>query len=176
MLSFQLYVFCADQLYSQQFDREDAAECEGMDRNLGCMGAFMGVNDYQGGEVTLIIEANIDEHGQLGDFKFRPPEMRRSHRVARVLGSRGVIEVRLAQEKGGRLDAGDIAARVGKLSIANHIFAPLCAKEDKIFFVEVKDELAPVPASYRGDHGARRTMREIVATFNELSRNFEQVR
>ena len=121
-----------------QHDREDAAELEGMGRNLGCLGAFKGVNDYQGGEITYILQAGLDDSGKLGEYRVLLPEVKRSHRVARELGSRSVIEVRIAQGKGtARLDVDKIAANIGKLSIAEHVFAPLCAKESKIFFVEI---------------------------------------
>ena len=148
-----------------------------MDHNLGCRGKFQDVDDYQGGEVTFAMSASLVEQGKLTDFALRPPEMRRSHRLARELGSRSVIEVHISLAKGARLDVDKIAANIGKLSIVGHVFAPLCAKEDKIIFVEIREAGESVlPPSYRGHHGARRTMREIVSTFNDLTRNFTQAR
>ncbi|KZV62783.1 hypothetical protein PENSPDRAFT_617432 [Peniophora sp. CONT] len=153
----------------QEFDREQSARFVGTGTGMGCAGTFEGVPDYYGGNIQQIVQVNLD-NGKL-KYLLLPLEMKRSNQLARFLGSRGVVEFRIA-----RRDRGDMNFTLleRRFLLCGYVYAPWNAKDGKAIAIETNEDYKRTPISVFGDD-CRRSYRETLSILNPPSLNYTQV-
>ncbi|KAI4523086.1 hypothetical protein K525DRAFT_361417 [Schizophyllum commune Loenen D] len=150
----------------RELDLEQAALVEGKGRGLGLMGPWEekgSAEDYFGGKIQQVVRLTREGEGKgKGAFRFWLLPMqaqRRSYRLARRLGSRRILQVRLDKEygnnKGGK-DKGKDKAKEGeeeeeevgvaeflaqsKFVLCGRVFVPYASKDGSAYLVEVDED------------------------------------
>ncbi|TFK59804.1 hypothetical protein BDN72DRAFT_883839 [Pluteus cervinus] len=80
----------------KELDREQAAIMENRDRGLGLMGMWHGETDWYGGQVQQL--ARVVKDGKGYSIQLQCMEKRCSHRFARYLGSRRILQLRVPDD------------------------------------------------------------------------------
>jgi hypothetical protein len=162
-------------LHREELDREQAAIEENESRGLGLMDDWRGVADWYGGQVQQIarIEAT-DDTANPYIVRLEPLEKRRSNRLARYLGSRRVVQLRVS-DKLLRKDGDRIRDFIrAKFIICGRLFVPLHAKDNGVYMVETNENFNRRPDPSCGDTH-RKSFQEIIQWLNPLELNFKQV-
>ncbi|KAI0321268.1 RNA dependent RNA polymerase-domain-containing protein [Amylostereum chailletii] len=180
-----LEAFHGSHLIWYEYDREQAALIEGEGRGLGLMGEYRGVDDWYGGRIQQIVRLVKEDKGK-GKGKGRgkkedatykwvldQPEMKRSNRFARFLGSRRVLEIKVP--KGERYQLGDklLEMLAKRFVLLGRVYIPIDAKDDKVYLVEVNDDFERTPKEAQGD-SSRLSYQQFINWHNPLSRNSGQ--
>ncbi|KAF8053860.1 hypothetical protein FPV67DRAFT_1703475 [Lyophyllum atratum] len=80
----------------KELDREQAAIIENEGRGLGLMGTWYEEPDWYGGQIQQL--ARLAPHNGSYKVHLDPVEKRRSYRLARFLGSRRVLQLRIPDD------------------------------------------------------------------------------
>ncbi|KAI0033843.1 RNA dependent RNA polymerase-domain-containing protein [Vararia minispora EC-137] len=153
---------------SVEYEREQAAILEGHGRGLGLMGTFEGVEKWYGGRIQQIVRR--EKKGSAMKYVLQAPEMTRSHRIGRFVGSRRVLELRIPKSE--RFDF-DVKSLVRKFILAGRVFVPFDSKDGKVYMVETNENYERSESSAQGDD-KRMSFRKLITWHNSLSRNFMQ--
>ncbi|KAG5643296.1 hypothetical protein DXG03_001223 [Asterophora parasitica] len=155
----------------QELDREQAAIVEGLGRGLGLMGPWRDELNWYGGQVQQL--ARLDRSEDTYKIHLEPPKKLRSHRLARFLGSRRIIQLRIPDE----LVKKEINQIKGfllqKFVLCGRVYVPLTAKEATIYLVETNEDYERLSAKWDGDN-RRMPFQEIVNSQNALGLNVGQ--
>lgn len=160
-------------VYRQEFDREQLAILENQERGLGLMGEWKGEANWYGGQIQQIARIVKGDNGY--KFQLDPPEKRRSHRLARYLGSRRIIQLRVPDELvlQERQNVNEYLSQ--KFILCGRVFVPLHAKDSSAYLVETNENWdGRRPGHWCGDQH-RKSFAEIVAWHNPLDLNRKQV-
>ncbi|KAL1749286.1 RNA dependent RNA polymerase-domain-containing protein [Schizophyllum fasciatum] len=174
----------------RELDLEQAALVEGKGRGLGLMGPWeeMGVaEDYFGGKIQQVVrvtKAGKGKGGGHGPFEFRLLPMqaqRRSFRLARRLGSRRILQVRLDKEnaKQGQGKEGDDNLSVAeflaqsKFVLCGRVFVPYASKDGSAYLVEVDEDYERKARIGCGDH-LRLSLEKLIESENPWVMNCNQ--
>ncbi|KAL4070381.1 RNA dependent RNA polymerase-domain-containing protein [Scleroderma citrinum] len=136
-----------------EYDREQAAIIENKGRGLGGMGSWQGKDNWYGGRIQQI--GRIRKGKVKGTFviQLEKPEIRRSHRFSRFLGSRRVLQVRVSEEL--MYEQSDEARAFlwsHKFILCGRVFMPFHAKENNVYMEETNENYDRQCVRSEGDH------------------------
>lgn len=177
MLDSPFYLPCPVAGYLRaEYDREQAAINENKGRGLGGMGPWRGKDDWYGGRIQQI--ARVRKGKGKGSFviQLEKPEIRRSHRFSRFLGSRRILQVRVSDDLMFQ-HGDDIRAFLAchKFILCGRVFLPFHAKELGVYMMETNQDYDRQPARSEGDQH-RLSLRQFIDWHNPFRLNSAQVR
>ncbi|KAF5383489.1 hypothetical protein D9757_006099 [Collybiopsis confluens] len=154
----------------REFDREQLAILEGVQRGLGLMSA----DNWFGGQIQQI--ATLEEtRSEKLRLRLEPLEMRRSTRLSRKLGSRRVLQVRIAEDflrdETGKTRMVNFFTR--KFILNGRVFVPTPPKENGLYLVEINEDFGREPSDTFGD-SRRKSLGEILEWHNPVALNSNQ--
>ncbi|KAG1730698.1 RNA dependent RNA polymerase-domain-containing protein [Suillus paluster] len=156
-----------------EYDREQLAIVENKGRGLGTMGQWEGKDNWYGGKIQQA--ARIVKAGKSFKFELEKPEIRRSHRFARFLGSRRILQVRVPDN----LTYDKVGAAIrefltsNKFVLCGRVFVPFHAKEGNLYLFETHENVDRQANLGDGD-GHRLTLYQFVQWHNPLRLNSKQ--
>jgi RNA-dependent RNA polymerase len=138
------------------------------------MGPWKGKDGWYGGRIQQVGRL-VRVQGRFS-VQLEKPEIRRSHRFSRFLGSRRILQIRVADEllyKHGD----DVRALLNssKFVLCGRVFLPFHAKEGSMYLLETNLDFDRVPSNLDGDH-FRTSMKDFINWHNPFRRNSQQVR
>ncbi|KAG0704371.1 RNA dependent RNA polymerase-domain-containing protein [Suillus ampliporus] len=158
-----------------EYDREQLAIVENKGRGLGTMGDWEGKDNWYGGKIQQV--ARIVKAGNSFKFELEKPEIRRSHRFARFLGSRCILQVRIPDSLTRTYDKDGAAVlkllTSSKFVLCGRVFVPFHAKEGSVYLFETKENIDRQTNLGDGD-GHRLTLHDFVQWHNPLRLNSKQ--
>lgn len=139
------------------------------------MGEWHGDANWYGGQIQQI--ARIVELKGKGGYKIHldHPEKRRSHRLARYLGSRRIIQLRVPDKLLPDEEKNVNQYLSQKFILCGRVFVPLHAKDNSAYLVETNEEWDGRKPTYWCGDQYRKSFAEIVAWHNPLDLNNKQV-
>ncbi|KAG1813878.1 RNA dependent RNA polymerase-domain-containing protein [Suillus subaureus] len=156
-----------------EYDREQVAIVENQGRGLGTMGQWEGKDHWYGGKIQQV--ARVVKAGTSFKFELEKPEIRRSHRFARFLGSRRILQVRvpdnLTYDKVGSALREFVIS--SKFVLCGRVFVPFHAKEGSMYLFETNENIDRQTNLGDGD-SHRLTLDQFVKWHNPLSLNWKQ--
>lgn len=141
------------------------------------MGDFEGESNWYGGRIQqlarLVRSPSGTYHLELGAMQ----KVGRSHRLARYLGSRRVLQVKLPQKA--TYDEKEMSVLKKffskKFVLCGRVFAAFSVKDEKVYLVETNEDFQRTPKESEGDD-VRYSLGELVDWYNPLALNNKQVR
>ncbi|RDB19363.1 putative RNA-dependent RNA polymerase SHL2 [Hypsizygus marmoreus] len=155
----------------EELDREQAAILENCERGLGLMGEWHGENDWYGGRVQQL--ARLVRSGNQYAIHLEAPEKRRSYRLARYLGSRRILQLRIPNDLIMKESKEVKAFLLKKFVLCGRVFVPYYAKDNGVYLVETDENHERHPGDWCGD-GFRKTFAEMIEWHNRLDLNKDQ--
>ncbi|KAG2141030.1 RNA dependent RNA polymerase-domain-containing protein [Suillus clintonianus] len=156
-----------------EYDREQLAIVENKGRGLGTMGQWEGKDNWYGGKIQQV--ARVVKAGASFRFELEKPEIRRSHRFARFLGSRRILQVRvpdnLTYDKVGSALREFLIS--SKFVLCGRVFVPFHAKEGSMYLLETSENIDRQSTFNDGD-SHRLTLYNFVKWHNPLRLNSTQ--
>ncbi|KAI0348335.1 hypothetical protein BDW22DRAFT_1350519 [Trametopsis cervina] len=154
-----------------ELDLEQAAIVENEERGLGLKGEWHGQKNWYGGRIQQIVNMDWDSVSKSFALQLEKMQMTRSHRFARYLGSRRLLQVKLSGTK--RNAALEREFLMQKFVLCGRVFVPFSSKDLKVYLLETDDnyEREPVPA--QGDL-YRRTFQDFIEWQNPMALNRNQ--
>jgi hypothetical protein len=147
---------------------------ENKGRGLGTMGQWEGKDHWYGGKIQQV--ARVVKAGTTFKFELEKPEIRRSHRFARFLGSRRILQVRvpdnLTYDKVGSALREFLIS--SKFVLCGRVFVPFHAKEGSVYLFETNENIDRQTNLGHGD-SHRLTLYQFVKWHNPLRLNSTQV-
>ncbi|KAF8555107.1 hypothetical protein OG21DRAFT_1411391 [Imleria badia] len=155
-----------------EYDREQDAIIENKGRGLGGMGLWKGKDDWYGGRIQQVGRLVRTQRGL--SIQLEKPEIRRSHRFSRFLGSRRILQVRIADDLLYK-PSNNVRAVLGssKFILCGRVFLPFHAKEGSMYLIETDQNYERVSNSLDGDD-LRMSLRHFIDWHNPLDLNQEQ--
>ncbi|KAG1757774.1 RNA dependent RNA polymerase-domain-containing protein [Suillus lakei] len=153
-----------------EYDREQLAIIENKGRGLGTMGDWEGKENWYGGKIQQV--ARIVENRGLFKLELEKPEIRRSHRFARFLGSRRILQIRVPDSQKYNKKVLEFLES-SKFVLCGRVFVPFHAKEGSAYLFETNENIHRQTNPDDGD-GHRLTLHEFVQWHNPLRRNLQQ--
>ncbi|KIJ66540.1 hypothetical protein HYDPIDRAFT_86612, partial [Hydnomerulius pinastri MD-312] len=155
-----------------EYDREQDAILENKGRGLGGMGPWKGKEGWYGGRIQQV--GRLQKVKGKYSIQLEKPEIRRSHRFSRFLGSRRILQVRVADDllyKHGD----DVRALLcsSKFILCGRVFVPFHAKEGSMYMMETSQDHQRMPSPLDGDQ-FRISLKEFVDWHNPLRFNSGQ--
>ena len=158
-----------------ELEREQEAIIENATRGLGLLGSWKGETNWYGGRIQQIARLEKTSNG----YKLQLSAMQkvgRSHRLARYLGSRRVLQIKIP-EQSTHSQATMRSLReflAHKFVLLGRVFAAFSVKDDKIYLVETEEDYERSPRDSEGDQ-YRCSLRALVDWYNPLELNAGQV-
>lgn len=157
-----------------EYDREQDAILENKGRGLGGMGPWKGKDGWYGGRIQQVGRL-VRAQGRFS-IQLEKPEIRRSHRFSRYLGSRRILQVRVSDDllfKYGN----DIRLLLSssKFILCGRVFLPFHAKEGSMYLIETIQDFERAANQQDGDH-LRTSLKDFTCWHNPLDLNSQQVR
>ncbi|KAG2350150.1 hypothetical protein BDR05DRAFT_480 [Suillus weaverae] len=153
-----------------EYDREQLAIVENKGRGLGTMGDWEGKENWYGGKIQQV--ARIVRAGSSFKLELEKPEIRRSHRFARFLGSRRILQIRVPVSL--RYDTKvPKFLESSKFVLCGRVFVPFHAKEGSAYLFETNENIDRQTNLGDGD-GHRLTLHAFVQWHNPLRWNSKQ--
>lgn len=153
-----------------EYDREELAIVENKGRGLGTMGDWEGKENWYGGKIQQV--AHIVRSGSSFKLELDNPEIRRSYRFSRFLGSRRILQIRVPAS----LTYDTKVLRFlesSKFVLCGRVFVPFHAKEGSVYLFQTNENIDRQTNPGDGD-GHRLTLYEFVQWHNPLRLNLKQ--
>lgn len=159
--------------YRVELDREQEAILEHEDRGLGLKGEWRGKDNWYGGRIQQIAKMEFVQDTNSFIIRLEKMQMTRSHRFARFLGSRRLLQMKNSG------DRRDIALErkflMQRFILCGRVFVPFSSKDGKVYLMETNDDYERTPSDAEGDQH-RLSLEEFVQWHNPMSLNQRQVR
>ncbi|KAI5998175.1 RNA dependent RNA polymerase-domain-containing protein [Pisolithus albus] len=136
-----------------EYDREQAAIMEHKGRGMGGMGLWHGKDNWYGGKIQQVGRLKEATGKRSLFIQLEQPEVRRSHRFGRYLGSRRILQVKVPD--GLFRQRGDEVRRFfesHKFILCGRVFLPFHAKEGGVYMVETNNGFGHQCNPHEGDH------------------------
>lgn len=157
-----------------EYDREQDAILENKGRGLGGMGSWKGKDGWYGGRIQQV--GRLKWAQNQFSIELEKPEIRRSHRFSRFLGSRRILQVRVAEDllhkQGERVR---LLLSSSKFILCGRVFLPFHAKEGSTYLIEINQDFQRAADNQDGDQ-FRISLRDFIDWHNPLRANKQQVR
>ncbi|THH01293.1 hypothetical protein EW026_g1385 [Hermanssonia centrifuga] len=160
-----------------ELDREQAAIIENNSRGLGLQGEWMGESKWYGGRIQQIVHLvkvsnNDKEKSVRYELKLGRMQMGRSHRFARFLGSRRILQIKLPKDY-----STDWALMkkyfLQKFVLCGRVYVPFSVKDGKLYSMEINEDYERAVQVGEGDH-YRLSLDEFVRWHNPMDLNAKQ--
>lgn len=159
-----------------ELDREQDAILEGTNRGLGLQGTWQEQDHWYGGKIQQVVKMEASGSNASGaSFKLtlERMQMTRSHRFARYLGSRRLLQFKIAGKDRQTSQEREFLKR--NFVLCGRVFVPFSIKDNKVYLMEVDaDYDTHQPSQNQGDH-QRRSLEEFVTWHNPMELNSGQV-
>ncbi|KAH0837829.1 RNA dependent RNA polymerase-domain-containing protein [Lanmaoa asiatica] len=155
-----------------EYDREQDAILENKGRGLGGMGPWKGQDSWYGGRIQQVGRL-VRTQGRFL-IQLEKPEIRRSHRFSRYLGSRRILQVRVTDDllyKHGTEVRLLLNSR--KFILCGRVFLPFHAKEGGMYLIETSLDFERVASDQDGDQ-FRKSLGDFINWHNPLPLNKQQ--
>lgn len=116
---------------------------------------------------TLIKTDNVKLPFQL---KLERMEMRKSTKFARFLGSRRLLQFKIPSKGFDNCES----FLLNRFVLCGRVYACICAKDKKIYAIEINEDYQRLPRRSQGDH-LRYSFEDFVAWYNPLELNKQKV-
>lgn len=146
---------------------------ENLGRGLGLMGEFNGVQNWYGGRVQQLAKLTMKEDGRL-KLDLEAMEIKRSHRFARFLGSRRIIQVRIPTKL---IQSHPKEVRrffAQKFVLVGRVFVPFHVKDGSVYMEEIDENYEREAHSWCGDDH-RLSHTALMEWHNPMGYNSNQV-
>ncbi|KAI0341433.1 hypothetical protein BDW22DRAFT_303425 [Trametopsis cervina] len=165
----------------KELHREQLAIIDNDSRGLGLKGDWEGQHDWYGGKiqqlVRLVPEEQIGTDKQKGTLptfhlQLEPMKIGRSHRFARFLGSRRVLNMKIPT----LYDADwELLKKLlaQKFVLCGRIYVAFAVKESKLYLLETDEDYGRAAQVSQGDH-YRMTLDELISWYNPMHLNHKQ--
>ncbi|KAG6864804.1 hypothetical protein C0991_007027 [Blastosporella zonata] len=163
----------SDNAVWEELDREQAAIMENKDRGLGLMELWHGENNWYGGRIQQIAHIIVGENGNY-KIRLKPMEKRRSYRLARFLGSRRVLQLKIPKDLVLKENKKIKGFMQHKFILCGRVFVPFFAKDSAAYLIETNENKDRKSMPYCGDK-CRYSFKDIVNWHNRLDLNVDQV-
>jgi RNA-dependent RNA polymerase len=160
-------------LHREEYDREQDAILEGQSRGLGLRGEWRGMPDWYGGRIVQSVR--LSKSNGIFTYRLDRPELKKSTRFARFLGSRRIFKVKLSKDL--RYEKGNSVHDhlSGPFVLCGRVFMPFASKEGNAYLMEVNEEKDRKPDRAQGDD-TRMSLWDFIQWHNPLGMNENQVR
>lgn len=155
-----------------EYDREQDAILENKGRGLGGMGPWKGKDGWYGGRIQQVGRLVL-VHNRFS-IQLEKPEIRRSHRFSRFLGSRRILQVRMDDLLYKHGEEVRLLLSSSKFILCGRVFLPFHAKEGSMYLIETNQDFQRVASDQDGDH-LRISLNDFVEWHNPLDSNSGQV-
>lgn len=157
-----------------ELDREQAAIIENIGRGEGLMGEWDGVPDWHGGQVQQLARLKEEKRGKF-KLVLEPFENRRSHRFARKLSSRRVIQIRVPKTL---LEDSAISDKIKaylaqRFVLLGRTYIPFHVKDGSVYMIEGNQDYERQPQEWCGDQH-RLSFVEFMEWHNPMALNMKQ--
>lgn len=156
-----------------EYDREQDAIMENKGRGLGGMGEWKGKENWYGGRIQQV--GRLDRTGTQFFIRLQKPEIHRSHRFSRFLGSRRILQVRVKEDHlykyGNKIRSLMCSS---KFVLCGRVFLPFHAKDSSVYLVETNQGYERTAKFNDGDQ-FRISLRDFINWHNPLGGNDQQV-
>ncbi|TFK66173.1 hypothetical protein BDN72DRAFT_158598 [Pluteus cervinus] len=156
----------------KELDREQAAIMENRDRGLGLMGMWHGETDWYGGQVQQL--ARVVKDGKGYSIQLQCMEKRRSHRFARYLGSRRILQLRVPDDLVNRENKVVRLWLQRKFILCGRVFVPFHSKEGNAYLMETNENYDRSSAEWAGDQ-YRHSFANFINWHNPLHLNEQAI-
>jgi RNA dependent RNA polymerase len=158
-----------------ELDREEKATREDPDRRLGLQGTYEKDANWHGGRIQQIIRlAKVDK--KVGQYKIvmEPMERRRSHRFARFVGSRRMLQLRVSDKAFMEEKDKVVEFLTKKFVLLGRVFVPFHSKDGSVYMVETDENYDRMSQDWCAD-GERLSFPQFMEWHNPLRYNSRQV-
>ncbi|KAG6883508.1 hypothetical protein C0993_005764 [Termitomyces sp. T159_Od127] len=155
----------------QELDREQDAIMENKGRGLGPVSPEGSEDTWYGGQIQQIARLVGDK----GEYRIRlePMETKRSYRLARFLGSRRILQLRIPKDLILHENKQLKEFMQHKFVLCGRVFVPFCAKDHSVYLVETAEDYGRCAADWAGDQ-FRMSFKDIINWHNPLHLNADQ--
>lgn len=156
-----------------EYDREQDAILENEGRGLGGMGLWKDKDGWYGGRIQQV--GRLVRVRNRFSIQLEKPEIRRSHRFSRFLGSRRILQVRVADDllyKHG--EEVRLLLSSSKFILCGRVFLPFHAKEGSVYMIETNQNYERMAKNEDGDQ-FRISLNDFINWHNPLHLNSHQV-
>ncbi|KAI0095023.1 RNA dependent RNA polymerase-domain-containing protein [Irpex rosettiformis] len=155
----------------EELDREQEAIIENENRGLGLQGEWHGKTSWYGGRIQQIAKMELVQATNSYAVRLEKMQMIRSHRFARFLGSRRLLQMK---HSGDRRDiALEQTFLMQRFVLCGRVFVPFSTKDGKVYLVETTENYERMGTDAQGDQ-YRLALEEFVEWHNPLALNRKQ--
>ncbi|KAG9313859.1 RNA dependent RNA polymerase-domain-containing protein [Chiua virens] len=156
-----------------EYDREQDAILENKGRGLGGMGAWKGKDDWYGGRIQQV--GRLVRNNNRYSIQLEKPEIRRSHRFSRFLGSRRIMQVRVPDNLLYNKQGEEVRSLLSshKFILCGRVFLPFHAKEGSMYMIETNQDFERDARDQDGDQ-FRLSLWDFTDWHNPFRRNNKQ--
>lgn len=141
---------------------------------MGLRGEWKGTPDWYGGRIEQIVR--LSRSKPEGEFTYRldRPDIKKSTRFARFLGSRRILKVKLSKEL--RFEKSNSVREhlSGPFVLCGRVFVPFASRDGSAYMVEVNEDEDRKPDRAQGDD-RRMSLWDFIEWHNPLGLNQKQV-
>ncbi|TFK66180.1 hypothetical protein BDN72DRAFT_900047 [Pluteus cervinus] len=156
----------------KELDREQAAIIENRERGLGLMGTWYDEPDWYGGRIQQL--ARVVKNGKTYKIQLQCMEKRRSHRFARYLGSRRIIQLRVPDDLVNQENKAIRSWLQRKFVLCGRVYVPFHSKEGSAYLMETNENYDRFSANWAGDQ-YRRSFAHFINWHNPLHLNEQAI-
>jgi hypothetical protein len=153
-------------------DREQKATMENCGRGLGLMGPWEGDPNWYGGRIQQILR--LAKASGSYTVLLERLENRRSHRIARFLGSRRVLQMRIKSDLVNKERDQLLEFLLQSFVICGRVYRPFASKDGTLYMMETDDNRLREMDETIGDQH-RMSFASFVAWHNPFHLNTNQV-
>ncbi|EAU92432.2 hypothetical protein CC1G_00651 [Coprinopsis cinerea okayama7 len=161
--------------YRKELDREEKATREAPERRLGLGGSWEGVENWHGGQVQQVARlVKLDKRAGYR-VSLEPMENRRSHRFARYVGSRHILQLKVSDKLLNSPEEKEeiIEFLSRKFVLLGRVFVPFHTKDESVYMVETNENYDRTPQKWCADH-LRLSFIQFMEWHNPMIYNFRQ--
>jgi len=158
-------------------DREQKAILENRGRGLGLMGDWEGEPNWYGGRIQQIFRLSKAPAGSTGPpyvVSLNKLENRRSHRIARFLGSPRIAQMRIDNDLMNKERDQVQEFLLTSFGLCGRIYRPFASKDGTLYLMHPNRDYQRNADEHYGDQ-YRISFADFVNWHNPLSHNYDQV-
>jgi len=134
------------------------------------------VPDWYGGKIEQVVKVFESKSDGTFHYHYRlgRPELKKSTRFARFLGSRRILKVKLEKNLRYEKDSGIRKHLNGPVVLCGRIFVPFASKDGSVYMMETNEDQDRQHDSEQGDH-KRMSYWNFIEWHNPFALNQNQV-
>lgn len=162
--------------FRREMDREQKAILENCGRGLGLMGDWEDESNWYGGKIQQILRLAKGPPGSAEPYiiYLERLENLRSHRIARFLGSRRVIQMRIDTDLMNKERDQVHEYLLHNFVLCGRVYRPFASKDGTVYLMETDQNYERTTDAYCGDQH-RLSFASFVNWHNPVHLNYDQV-